>query len=199
MVDVAAFEEYCEFGEDRVYVVLAIARSKENPESDGDEPGVLRRVVRDRDQLSRTAEELDHLVRRFDARYRLYVTANARDTLTAFFEFRRDVDRWLEMRFRGDEGVAAKFDRIDQEWTSVLQSDRCAAESNFVFDLDDATVADADALEAALSEVTTVSMRRATPNGYHLVTDPFDYTALDLDVEYELKTDGLVYVSYLGE
>lgn len=197
MVDVADLREYCRFGEDRVYLLLVIARSKENDEESADAP-VIRKVVRDAESLECRAAELDHAVRRFDATYRLYLTANARNTLDAFFQFRRDTEDWIEMRLRGDEGVARKFDRMGSEWTSVLQSDRCRDETNFVFDCDDATAAEAAALAERLADRTTVLLERETPNGHHLVTEPFDYTDFETDVGYELKTDGLVFVSYVG-
>ena len=52
---------------------------------------------------------------------------------------------------------------VDSEYKSVLQSDDCAADSNFIFDLDGASVAEAERLES------------------------------------ELKTDGLLFLSYVGE
>ncbi|MFC4405537.1 hypothetical protein [Haloarchaeobius iranensis] len=194
-----ALREYCEFGPERVYMLVALARSKENEGRDPDGPSAIRKVVRDADGLDRAVAELDHAVSRFDATYRLYLTANARDTQQALFALRRSMDDWLEARLNGSEDVLRKFGRVDSEFKSTLQSDGCRDETNFVFDLDDATAADADALEADLRERTTVQLRRETPNGFHLVTAPFDYNALATDLEYELKTDGLVFVSYLGE
>ncbi|MFD1644540.1 hypothetical protein [Haloarchaeobius litoreus] len=189
--------EYCEFGPERVYLLLALARSKEN--DDGEGPSAIRKVVCEEADLEPAVAELDHAVSRFDATYRLYLTANARNTRKALFALRRSMDDWLEARLNGSEDVLRKFGRVDGEFTSTLQSDGCRDETNFVFDLDDATAADADALAAELREWTTLHLRRETPNGFHLVTEPFDYNALDVDVEFELKTDGLVFVAHLGE
>ncbi|WP_256298414.1 hypothetical protein [Haloarchaeobius salinus] len=192
---IPTLREYCEFGPERVYLLLALARSKENEAHEG--PSAIRKVVRDADDLEPAAAELDHAVSRFDATYRLYLTANARNTQQALFALRRSMDDWLEARLNGSTDVLRKFGRVDGEFTSTLQSDGCRDETNFVFDLDDATAVDADALESELRERTTIRLRRETPNGFHLVTDPFDYTGLVTDVEYELKTDGLVFVAYL--
>lgn len=196
--DVEAIREFCEFGEDRVYLLLAIARSKENSDLGGSQP-TIREIVREPDEIGRTVDRLDHAVRRFDRRYRLYLTANARDALAATFRLRERTDDWIEARLHGDEDVKPKFKRVGGEYESVLQSDACRDETNFVFDLDDADESDAATLRADLAGYTEVSMVRETPNGYHVVTDPFDYNELETDVEYELKTDGLVFVSYLGE
>lgn len=107
------------------------------------------------------------------------------------------MDEWLEMRFHGNEEVIPKFRRIDREFLSVLQSDRCQDDSNFIIDLDDVTETTVDDFERQLSAVTTVRLRRPTPNGAHPVTEPFDHTQFQSDIEYELKPDDLLFVSSL--
>ncbi|MDS0258658.1 hypothetical protein NDI56_04430 [Haloarcula sp. S1CR25-12] len=198
-VDVEELRSFCSFGPDRVYLLVAIARRKENPETSHRDPPTIREIVEGPADLRRKVDQLDHAVSRFKERYRLYLSVNARDTLGATFELRRRMDDWLEMRLHGNDEVAAKFRRVDSEFKSVLQSDRCSDESYFIFDLDDASAADADRLRERLAAETTVELVRETPNGYHLVTAPFDYTDLTTTVEYELKTDGLLFCSYIGE
>jgi len=197
MVDMEPFGEYCEFGGDRVYLLLALARAKENEGTTSHAAPAIRKVVEDGDELARTAAELEHAASRFDERFRLYLTANARDALKATFELRRSMDDWLEGRIHGDEGVRAKFKRVDSEFKSTLQSDACRDETNFVFDLDDASAGDRDALIDDLRAHTEVLLVRETPNGHHVVAEPFDYNELSTGVDYELKTDGMVFVSYL--
>lgn len=199
MDELEQFHDYCEFGDDRVYLLVALARAKENADTSSNSAPVIRSIVAEEDQLDPKAAELAHATRRFDQRYRLYLTANARDALKATFELRRSMDDWLEGRIHGDEGVRAKFKRVDGEFKSTLQSDTCRDETNFVFDLDDAGPSERDALKSDLRDRTTISMVRETPNGYHVVTDPFNYDELATDVAYELKTDGTVFVSYVGE
>jgi hypothetical protein len=198
-VDIDALAEFCEFGEDRVYILLAIARPKENEGTSHNDAPAIRKVVREPDDLARMVDELDHATSRFDERFRLYLTVNARDALAATFELRSRMDDWLEGRIHGDDGIGAKFKRVDSEFKSVLQSDRCADDSYFIFDLDDATAADAEGLQSDLASHTTVRLVRETPNGYHVVTLPFNYNELSTGVEYELKTDGMVFLSYVGE
>jgi hypothetical protein len=197
-VDIDELRQLCTFGPDRVYILLAIARAKENPEVAASERPTLREVVTEAEELPEKAARLDHAASRFDATYRLYLTVNARDALAATFRLRRRMDDWLEMRLHGNDEVTEKFKRVDSEYVSVLQSDRCADDSEFIFDLDDASAVDAERLEAELGARTTVRTVRETPSGYHVVTAPFDYTAFESDVAYELKTDGLLFCSYVG-
>ncbi|MDS0283321.1 hypothetical protein [Haloarcula onubensis] len=198
-VDIEELREFCAFGPDRVYLLLAIARSKENTDGGASDSPTMRAVVEEAADLPDTVAQLEHSARRFDATYRLYLTVNARDALAATFELRRRMDDWLEMRLHGDEGVAAKFRRVDDEYRSVLQSDGCADDSDFLFDLDDASRTDAEELESDLTARTTVRLVRETPNGYHVVTAPFDYTEFESDVPYELQTDGLLFLAYVGD
>jgi len=198
-VDIDELQAFCQFGPDRVYLLVAIARAKENSTTSERNWPTIREVVTDSEELPETVAQLAHATRRFDATYRLYLTVNARDALAATFDLRRRMDDWLEMRLHGNEDVAAKFTRVDSEYKSVLQSDTCADDSYFIFDLDDATRAEADRLESALAAETTVRLVCETPNGYHVVTEPFDYTAFGTDVAYELKTDGLLFCSYIGD
>jgi len=197
MINMESFCEYCEFGGDRVYLLVALARAKENEGTTSNAAPAIRKIVEDEAGIARKAAELEHAASRFDERFRLYLTANARDALKATFELRQSMDDWLEGRIHGDEGVRAKFKRVDSEFKSTLQSDTCRDETNFVFDLDDASATDCETLRADVSEHTEVLLVRETPNGHHVVTEPFDYNELSTEVEYELKTDGMVFVSYL--
>ncbi|WP_136688980.1 hypothetical protein [Halorhabdus amylolytica] len=100
---------------------------------------------------------------------------------------------------RGDDPGREKLKRIDSEYKSILQSDACKAETNFIFDLEGASAETAAAFAQRLREHKTISLRRETPNGFPRRTDPFDYSTLSTDVEYELKTDDMVFVDFIGE
>lgn len=198
MDDIERFREYCEFGADRVFLLLAIARSKENDEGTDPATPTMRRVVEEPADLEPTAAELAHAAERYDRRYRLYLTVNARDALSAFFALRERMDEWIRARLGGDEGVRDKFKRVDREFHSVLQSDGSRADKRLLFDLDDVEPDEAVEFAEDLAAETSILLERETPNGFHYVVEPFDYTGFESDVPYELKTDGLVFVSYVG-
>jgi len=197
-VDIEELRSFCSFGPDRVYLLLTIARGKENPERRNSDRPVVREIVEDETELPRKIEQLDHAVRRFDEWFRLYISVNARDTLQATFVLRRRTDDWLEMRLHGDEGVRKKFKRLDSEFKSVRQLDTCRDETNVIFDVDDATAAEADRLQKRLTAMTAVRLRRETPNGYHIVTEPFNYNELETNVADERTTDNMLFLSSVG-
>jgi hypothetical protein len=66
--------------------VTTHAGSKEHDEYSSNTEPVIREVVEDATELRPKVEQLDHATGRFDARFRLYLSANARNTTTAFFE-----------------------------------------------------------------------------------------------------------------
>lgn len=196
-MDLDVLREYCTFGDERVSLLMTIAREKDQPEGiDADGP-VIREVVAEAEDLARTAQQLVHAVARFEARYRLYLTASARNAVDAAFALRRRTDRWLQELVGGDREVIRQFKHLDSEFRSALHAEDCRDETTFLFHPDDATAAGMRALREELRTHTTVRLTRETPNGYHVVTEPSDYTALGTDTESELKTDGMVFLRFL--
>lgn len=193
------FREYCEFSEDRVYVLLAIARTKENEQHSSNTEPTMREVVDNEQDLVSKMEQLDHAAKRSDSRFRLYLSANPRDAMKAFFQFRSEMDEWLQMRLNGNEGVKKKFKRIDSEFKSVLQKNECKDETNFIFDLDEVSEQEMNDLKSDLEGFTEIRLVQETPNGFHVVSRPFNYNELETEVEYELKKDGMIFVKYIGE
>jgi len=196
---VCVLEDYCVFGSERVYVLLAIARKKENEEYTSASEPVIRKIVDDVDELGRKIEELNHAAERFDSDFRLYISGNARNTLDGFFKLRQKGDEWLKMKMNGNKGVNKKFKRIDSEFKSILQKHECRDDTNFIFDIDNCTKKEANQLEEKLEELTEILLKQETPNGYHIVTEPFNFNQLETSIEYELKKDGMIFLSYIGE
>lgn len=201
---VADLEAYCEFDEDRVYLLMAIARTKENPGLTSGSEVTFREVVEDRADVERTYDRLRRTTTGYETdageelTFRLYVSANARNAVDGYFLFRERMDGWVRDRLKGDDAAPRKFKRLDGYWKSDLQTPAARDETRFLFDVDDDDPAERDRLLDALADRTTVVTRRATPNGYHVVTEPFDHTDLDADAEYELKTDGMLFVTMLA-
>lgn len=193
------FREYCEFDEDRVYVLLAIARTKENEKHSSNTEPTMREIIEDKEDLETKMNQLDHAAKSFDSKFRLYISSNARNSMKAFFQLRSEMGEWLQMRLNGNNGVKKKFKRIDSEFKSVLQKNECKDETNFIFDLDEASEKDLSELKQDLEGLTEMRMVQTTPNGFHIITQPFNYNELETEIDYELKKDGMIFVSYIGK
>lgn len=202
---VAFLEDYCTFGEDRVYVVMAVARAKDNPEIVSSSEVAFREVVKDRGDVRRKVERVAAVARSHRSEpagsltFRLYVTVNARNALKAYFNFRERTDGWVRDRIYGHEEAVRKFERVDSSWRSELQRPESRDETRFLFDLDEVTDAERDTFLDDLAELTDVDSRRETPNGVHIVTGPFNYNELETDVAYELKTDGMLFLDLVTD
>lgn len=105
---------------------------------------------------------------------------------------------WVKDRLNGDDAALQKFKRVDSYWKSELQKPAARDETFFVFDLDEVSEDEFGQLHSTLLDYTAIETWREPPNGYHIVTEPFNYNDLETDVEYELKTDGMLFVEYLS-
>lgn len=199
---IESLEQYCIFDEDRVYVLMAIARKKENPSVTSSSEPVFREVIKDEDDIRRKVEKLESTIKNYrddsgqQLNFRLYVNANARNTVKAYFNFRERMNGWVKDRMYGQESTARKFKQVDSHWKSELQKPESRDETRFVFDLDDVTEAEETRFVEQVRDFVDDVREVETPNGYHVVTRPFNYNDLETEVEYELKTDGMIFLRY---
>jgi len=184
----------CKFGQNRAYILMAIARDRENPGLE-DEPKA-RRIITSKDDIDAQLSELRRIFMRDDYEYRLYLTVNARDTIKTYFNFMEVMQSWMKDKFYGQEGVDSKFASVNSEWKSELHRPRNKDDSKFVFDYDESDAV-GDFREALVSQGACVRQTFESPNGYHIITDAFNYTEFEYEADYEVKTDGMVFVGWI--
>lgn len=188
--------EYCAFGENRAYVLWAKARKKENDELTHSTELIHRRVIESADEIEYNYNLLRSMLTAHPGyEWRVYVTVNARDLLGAYIEFQQTVTQWSGQAINGHEPSKKKIGRIDSEWRSVVHSPTHAADQYFQFDVDD--VSDDEILTFCdeLGEHTTTELVRETPNGYHVISQPFNYNEFEPSIEYDdLDRDGQLHV-----
>lgn len=197
--------DYCTFGENRVYILMAIARKTHNDEVTSNFEPVYREVVRNEGEIEHAYENLlGRLVSR-PYTWRVYLTVNARNPMKAYWTFRERMDRWVKDLLHGDDAAERKFSKVDEYWMSDLHSNASKADSRFIFDLDTTDHGDylsfveslpaQDGTPVDTPEDSVFIRKRQTPNGYHVITEPFNHTVFDPPVGYdELDTDGMVHV-----
>lgn len=187
---------------------MMFARRKYNEELTNNTEIIKRRVTTSAEETERALEELTAIAESYDYNFRLYATVNARSIENAYFDFADDVMSWGLLMARGDDDITNKMGRVDHEWQSTLHKPRNAADSYFQFDLDNIS---ADELRdfnnslprqdgGAPGDLTESVLEQAfeTPNGYHVLTQPFNYTEWESPVEYDsLDTDGMFHLAQL--
>lgn len=194
------------FTPERVYLLVAIARSKENEDVRATDQPTMRKVVENRDELQDKLDQLEHATSRFPHEYRLYATVNGRNAWEAYAALQKEmVKAQNESRKSGQPPRLLK--RIDHQWKSILHQPRCRDEKRFVWDLDTPKGNIRDMLKADLSMHTDIVWTTATPNGFHIVTEPFNFNELGWFVpekqeyrgyECERKNDDMVFVDFIG-
>lgn len=203
-------EDFLEFGEDRVYFLMALARPKENKELTDNSKPCLRYVVKDENDLQRKLDRLKHEVERFDYNFRVYLSVNARNTVDAFFNLRRRMDNWVDSVFVGDKDQDSmkNLKRIDKKWKSELQRESSKDETFFIFDVDEPEDSARQKMEDEIVKAGgNCLISRETPNGWHIVTKPFQYPEVSTPqikkggrpVDYEVLTDGMIFLEMINQ
>lgn len=176
------------------YLLMAIARDKENPHLD--EEIKSRRIVSDQEEIG---DALEYFTRNFGDEkedYRIYITVNPRDTVKAYFNFLDTLNGWMKDKFYGEDGIDDKIKSISSEWKSEIHRPQNASDSLFLIDYDgDMTIV--ERFLSSLKKETELHGVFQTPNGCHVVTDPFDYTDFDHPTMYEVKTSGMVFIGWV--
>lgn len=200
-----ALDSLWDFTDERVYMLVAIARSKENEDVNATDQPTMRKVVEDRDEVDDKLEQLRHAASRFDQTYRLYATVNGRSVRDALLFLQKEsLDAIRRSEKSGEPPHMLK--RVDHEWKSILHQPRCRDQKRFLWDID---TLDRDApllVKDRLRGKTTVIYEQQSPNGWHIVTEPFNFNEVrGYDQEedtidgfpVERKRDGMVYLDFL--
>lgn len=199
-------EDFCEFGLNRLYILSAMARPKENKKiSHGDIP-MFREIITEKSKIRKKYARLKAIANNYipeeggDLDFRLYITTNARDTKKSMYIFQKEI---LDMQHKisnGHEQTRQNIKRLDKEWKSTLQGKGNKEDNLFIIDIDSK---DKDLYKRAwesLKDETEIQNAIQTPNGYHIITQPFNYPdweGLSWDGEIEIKTDGLMFIQMI--
>lgn len=201
---------YCDFSDKRAYVLMAIARGNdENPHLSNSDEIVFREVVKNEKDIDRKIDKLQNSTEHYtgdedrEHTFRLYISANARNVVDAYWMLQNEMADWGKQAMNGAEGAITKLNRIDSQWKSIMQKPGSKDETHFVWDFDDPTIDMADVV-SHLSMHTNVVACIPTPNGYHVITKPFDESdAKDgastsfTDSLEDVKYDGMTFLCYL--
>jgi hypothetical protein len=180
-----------------VYYFVALARKQENESITENTQKLRRKVITSEDEINEAIMELAKITSSHDELFRLYVSYNRRDALTAAKLLRERMDDWLLGVLNGDDEMREKFARLGSEYRSCLAKPECRDESRVLIDVDEKGDGLRESLRDQLSELTTIRYEVETPNGYHFVVDGFDPRLFDPEVEYERKPDSWTFISYL--
>jgi len=203
-------KKHCVFkSEYEVYVILGVARKKNNPLTNAQEI-VFREVIKNEDDIIRKYYKITGMCRGFKDKngikynFYIYVTQNPRHIVKAFFQLRRDMDNWIENIMNGNKESSIKnMKRVSGKWISALmKKESRSSKSRFIIDVDSIEKEIINTIRLRIHEIgIKVHHTISTKNGYHIVCDPFDSrsffdTELDMN-KIEIKKDDLLFVEYV--
>lgn len=189
-------QDWCDFKGDKGYVLMAIARKSQNPELSNSEEIVHRRVLACEEDIGYCYGDLKALINHYDYTFRLYLTANSRSLTKAFYNFNSTLQDMSSQLYHGHDGVFDRLGRLGSEWKSEVHSPQVKNSDYFLYDLDNVSKDELLEFEDELRQyVDDLWWRIETPNGYHVLVEPFNYKQFEPPVEYdEFSTDGMVFV-----
>ena len=176
---------------------MCIARRKFNEGITNSEEVVHRRVINNAEDIEFNVNYVYNLMEMEDLTFRVYLTVNAHDHISAFWDFQQEMKQMAKGLYNGDDGAETRISRLGSEWKSTLHKPRHRDEKKFQFDLDKVTKSECDEFVNRIEKVgAEVILIRETPNGYHVITNPFNYNKIDEWSSFydELDTDGMVHV-----
>jgi hypothetical protein len=176
------------------HMFLALFRGKDNKDFQRSKAPVIRQIIGSEPSL-----DLDILyakIRRNTNRgiWRIYVTVNSRNKRKALNLF---VHKIIDLHSDKNSEIC-----IDSVWKSCLLQPECRADKFFLLDIDSekAYAYVENALRQELIKSVHMPLNEAfikTPNGWHLVTEPFDIRILKCE-GLELKRDGYLFVELIN-
>ena len=212
---VQSINNYCDFAEDKAYVLMLIPRKKENGENtEKDKLGLLqRKVVRNEAEVVDAIEYFESFTSRYpEFVFRLYCNVNRRDLVKGMFSVQDKIGRMVKDMHYGNVEVFDRLVKFSSQIKSALCEKACRDEKYFHFDVDfenntEEGVREHLELLARLEKLTLVKWVCETLNGFAIITDPFNpydlkkqydtkykpKSAMDIHPLIEIKTDSYLY------
>jgi hypothetical protein len=188
-------KEILEWTDERVYLIMAITRQKENEEITANTRKIHRSIVREESGLEDTIEHLKQITKGDGLKYRLYISVNGRSVIDGVFNLKDKLDSNIKSMVQGDENIVKTFKKVDSEYKSILQKPECRDERRFMFDLDNTSQEDVKRFKETID--TEVILTKESPNGHHIVTEPFHYQSSFDDIDVEKKKDAMIFMGYI--
>ena len=163
-----------------MYVLHAIRRAKENT-------GLPHKSIRlPSTDIAKDIETIKSKISREEGTWRIYRSVNKRDVFKTY--------KWMQHKMLDDTDMF-HADRLDRLWTKGLMQPENKAERLYLVDVDSKDAVEVDSVVITLNILgVKIDEIIETPNGFHIVANPFDVRDLD-DCKYtEVKKDALLFI-----
>lgn len=199
-----SFESIMDFTNNNIYMIFAIARSKNNNGITSKQQVVIREPVRSLESFPYKVAKLKSAARLRDLNFYIYVSVNARSTLKGYINFKNKLNEYASQAMFGKDDYKYQLSRLNNVWYSSLMQPNARATKYFLIDVDTkemSTVAEViGKVEQYKTNNYNVEVKHVTPsrNGFHIVTDAFDPRILEGIPDVSIQKDGLLYLDCAG-
>lgn len=189
--------------QNEVYIMIALARKKNNPELRSEE-AVSREIVRCKEDFKYKLNKLKSFVENFNhpkakpEDFNFYITFNPRNTMIAYHNFKKELIELDKQLIINQNHIRLK--KIDKVWLDTLQKPEAKKRRQY-FNIDVDTV-DTNILNKTLEKIRDEMQPifiQKTRHGYHILIKPAEYKNLREfislhNTEIELHRDRLFYI-----
>jgi len=165
---------------DKLYVYQAVRRTKENDNIVGP------RIIREVSSYTNPINILKKATADYPGIWRIYRSVNARNVNKA------EVELVKTLVDRINDPSSASNKPIPSLWKTILMQPRNKAERLYLIDIDTVN----SEVPAAINRLLDgkVHMSTNTPNGYHLIAEPFDIRLVESIEDVSVLKDGLLFI-----
>lgn len=189
--------DYCKFQPDETYILLLLARKKENEEQveSQKEKRAQRFLIQSEEEVNMGLDLFQRTIDLFpDVVYRVYLSVNPRSLLKGLHHIQKNI---LDIQYNllnGNQETYSQVQRLGSEWKSVLANKKCRADRRFLWDVDfKGREEELDDLIDKV-EVQEVFYWDNTKSGQAIVTSPFNLQLLPPTENLSIKTDSYLFL-----
>ncbi|MFA5071922.1 MAG: hypothetical protein WC511_06260 [Candidatus Pacearchaeota archaeon] len=177
---------------DGVRIILLIHRSKEGGKNNTHKRHLKKVTTRNSQEFFDTIQEFQEICDNDPRPLRIYATVNKRSMDKAIRHFKEN----QLMNDYASEDIRNEFYLdIKNRWISCLMQANSRMETNFIIDLDDCDERSFHSIYNIIKKHTKIQTYYTTKNGYHIITDAFDYPKLK-DERIQVHVDNLMLIDY---
>lgn len=186
--------DFLDFSPTHVFLLEALARTKNNEEITKKDREYDRVVIHDEQEFRKELAKMRYACQQAGLKFYIYVTMNPRNTKKSYAELKRKLASYDEMAMNGDESYIPRIARIDEVWYKACLQKESRDAKYFLLDID---TKDVDT-RVKLREVVEPVLEIETRNGFHWVVEKID-TRLVADIpDVGVQRDGRLFVEAIG-
>jgi len=201
LVNLEKVEKLLDFSNDSVYIMILIARKKNNDMISNSKEIVMRKVIRSINSFRRQVNEFVAIANYKSEEFKLYISYNPRSPLKAYKLLKDCFNTWdYDLTTEDGKDIAInKIKKIDDQYISCLAKSP-TKKNYFMLDADEkGRLIDIGNIFTNLDR--QIEYIFETKNGYHILFKPCDTRLLmeniDKDsIDCELKKDDLLCIGY---